>query len=45
VELGPVSDREAHVGHDVGLRRVEKAGELGQFVPELIGDLRPWAFG
>jgi hypothetical protein len=41
VELGPVLLGEAHIGEHVLLGRVQQGGELGQLLPDLVGDLAP----
>jgi hypothetical protein len=45
MDLGPVLLREAHVGEDILLGRVEQGGELGQLGAHLVGDLTPLRIG
>ena len=45
VELGPVRRRKGHIGENIGLGVIHEGGELGQFGPQLIGDLAPLLAG
>ena len=45
VQLGAVLRRKAHIGEHVGLGFIHEDGKLGQFGPELVGNLAPLSPG